>query len=660
MRRTAWINPGIRVNQQDRFVLSLVFRLHQLVSRAEVPIKMPSRRNRPLTKAYEQEFEQHVMARMKERLDQFVDQLAGRMNDMMNPRRNMDCNSQGSEGEESENPFFEGGGSSSDEEPDRLRRDQREDKRRWKSGMRVNIPEFDGNNLNPEGFIYWLVTVEEVFEFKEVPENKRVSLIATKLRDRASAWWQQLKLTRERVGKLRVTSWRKMKKLLRENLIPHNYQRLMYQQLQNIKQGTKAVEDYTTEFYQLIVRNDIQDTEGQLVSRYNGGLRVQIMDYVNMFDPMTLSDTYQRALAFEKQNRQVRISSSPVITRGSSGSGNVTSQFVPNQTKLECKKAGKRHLFVDEEWEDNGLADNDYEEHPVFDDEPYEEEVVSGDVGVNLMIKRSCLTPKAVGDDWLKHNIFQSTCTVLGKVCTFVVDPGSCDNLVAEEAVQKLGLKTENRPKPYKLQWLKKGGEVTVSKRVLVAFSVGTTYKDSVWCDVVPMDACHLLLGRPWEYDRNTTHYGRANTYSFLFDGVKITLMPNKPKELVNKPTGNLLTLSQFQDELQMGDDVFVLIGKEVAKDSEILEAMIPLLEEFSDVFPNELPDGLPPLRDIQHHIDLEPGSQLPNRPHYRMSLGEHEELRRQVEDLVSKGRVRESMNPCVVPALLTPKKDGS
>ncbi|GJZ48798.1 putative nucleotidyltransferase, ribonuclease H [Tanacetum coccineum] len=565
------INPGIRVNQQDRFVLSLVFRLHQLVSRAEVPVKMPPRRNRPLTEAYEQEFEQRVMARMEERLDQFVDQLAGRMNDMMNPRRRRDRNSRGSEGEESENPFFEGGGSSSDEEPDRPRRDQREDNRRWESGMRVNIPEFDGNTLNPEGFIDWLVAVEEVFEFKEVPENKRVSLIATKLRGRASAWWQQLKLTRERVGKPRVTSWRKMKKLLRENFIPHNYQRLMYQRLQNLKQGTKSVKDYTTEFYQLIARNDIQETKDQLVSRYIGGLRVHILGGGN----------------------------TGPVSKGVGSSGlKCFNCGEPGDRQSKCKKVTKRHLFADEEWEDEGVADDEYEEPPVFDDDQYEEEIMSGDVGVNLMVRRSCLTPKAASDDWLKHNIFQSTCTILGKVCTFLVDPESCDNLIADEAVQKLGLKTENRLKPYKLQWLKKGGE-DCFQACPCCFSAGTTYKNSVWCDVVPMDVCHLLLGRPWEYDRNTTHNGRANTYSFLFDGVKITLMPNKPKELVNKPTGTLLTLSQFEDELKMGDDVFVLIRKKVAKDSKIPEAMIPLLEEFFDVFPDELPDGLPPLRDI-------------------------------------------------------------
>ncbi|XP_076915880.1 uncharacterized protein LOC143575364 [Bidens hawaiensis] len=147
-------------------------------------------------------------------------------------------------------------------------------------------------------------------------------------------------------------------------------------------------------------------------------------------------------------------------------------------------------------------------------------------------------------------------------------------------------------------------------------------------------------------------HNGRSSSNRFLFGGVKIILVPSKPKQLNTKHSGNMLTISQFEDELVETDSVFVLIGKPVPEEVEIPETMIPLLEKFSDVFPNELPDGLPPLRVIQHHIDLDEPE--------RMSPIEHEELRRQVEELIPKGHVRESMSPCAVPALLTTKKDGT
>ena len=87
---------------------------------------------------------------------------------------------------------------------------------------------------------------------------------------------------------------------------------------------------------------------------------------------------------------------------------------------------------------------------------------------------------------------------------------------------------------------------------------------------------------------------------------------------------------------------------------------VVSLLQEFEDVFLEEVPSGLPPIRGIEHQIDFIPGAVIPNRPTYRSNLEETKELQRQVEELTSKGYVREIMSPCAVPVLLVPKKDGT
>lgn len=70
---------------------------------------------------------------------------------------------------------------------------------------------------------------------------------------------------------------------------------------------------------------------------------------------------------------------------------------------------------------------------------------------------------------------------------------------------------------------------------------------------------------------------------------------------------------------------------------------MGPIVREFQDMFPKDLPDELSPMRDIQHAIDLIPKATLPNLPHYHMNPIEHAELKKQVDELLRKRFIKES-----------------
>jgi hypothetical protein len=85
----------------------------------------------------------------------------------------------------------------------------------------------------------------------------------------------------------------------------------------------------------------------------------------------------------------------------------------------------------------------------------------------------------------------------------------------------------------------------------------------------------------------------------------------------------------------------------------------ISVVEEFVDVFPEELP-GMPPEREVEFYIDLIPGTvPIAKRP-YRMAPTELAELKLQIADLQQKGYIRPSSSPWGAPVLFITKKDGS
>ncbi|XP_057953971.1 uncharacterized protein LOC131148267 [Malania oleifera] len=263
------------------------------------------------------------------------------------------------------------------------------------------------------------------------------------------------------------------------------------------------------------------------------------------------------------------------------------------------------------------------------------------------------------------------------KVCSVIIDGGSCTNVASTIMVEKLGLPMLKHPRSYKLQWLNDGGEIKVNKLVLVAFRIGK-YEDEVLCDVVSIQAGHLFLGRPWQFDTHVKHDSFTNKYSFVLNQRSITLVPLSPQQvyedqvrlqkeseqkkrsenqreaeknerekenqnsaierkLGRKQTNFYAKVSEIKRAMFSTQPIIVLLYKKAClntnePDFALPSSIVSLLQEYEDVFPEETPHGLPPIRGIEHQIDFVPGVTIPKQPAYRNNPEDTKELQRQAD----------------------------
>eukprot|EP00253_Pinus_taeda_P028688 PITA_28688 len=161
-------------------------------------------------------------------------------------------------------------------------------------------------------------------------------------------------------------------------------------------------------------------------------------------------------------------------------------------------------------------------------------------------------------------------------------------------------------------------------------------------------------------------HDGKTNCYKFVKDGIKHTLVPIKEENTAEASGVKALLLGgkEFIKQIEDSEINFVVIRRPKAvvlhtQVSDLPEEVQRLLQDFGDIVVDDLPDELPPRRGISHCIDFIPRASLPNKAAYRMSPKDHEEIRKQVQELLDKGLIRESMSRCAVPTILAPKKGG-
>jgi hypothetical protein len=219
-------------------------------------------------------------------------------------------------------------------------------------------------------------------------------------------------------------------------------------------------------------------------------------------------------------------------------------------------------------------------------------EVEDVEGGRSLMMRKFLLMPeKEVENPVQRNSLFRTACKTKDRVCKVIVESSSIDNLVSTEVVEKLELETIEHPNPYRVSWLQKGHQVNVTKQCLVEIKIGG-YKDEILCDVIPMDVCHLLLGRLWQYDINVIHDGRKNTYTLEKNGRTHMLLSIKDKEVKPEVRNTILLMSgkELLTEVKKKEEPqFIVVRKPnivltSTRVDDLPEEVQKLLEEFVDI----------------------------------------------------------------------------
>ncbi|XP_024013240.1 uncharacterized protein LOC112087559 [Eutrema salsugineum] len=413
--------------------------------------------------------------------------------------------------------------------------------RKNKNHIKLTTPNFAGK-VDLEAYLDWEKRMDHIFDYYNHPGPKRVALVMAQLTDGALTWWDREVSDRKRSHLRAIDIWVDMKDLMRQRFVPPHFYRDLQRRFRTLKQGTRTVEEYYEEFERLRNRLELNDDEEALMAQFLDGLQERISRKVERQVYQNFKDLFHLSIQAEQHIKKkiTNTRSKPQTTWNSNfnkpldkGKGvEIDSRFkgkaveTSKDTRPEAVKTnnpqrarditcfkcrGRGHMS--RECPNNRVMlmteAGDYESYDEADvqedqDDEYGD-IAYPDTGEFLVTRRVLSVMVEPAEAIQRENIFHSRCTIKGKVCNLIIDGGSCTNVASAHMVDKLGLERTKHPRPYMLRWLDDKVELKITDQVTIPFSIGK-YQDQVLCDVVPMQAGHLLLGRPWQFDRETKY----------------------------------------------------------------------------------------------------------------------------------------------------------
>jgi len=195
--------------------------------------------------------------------------------------------------------------------------DSRDNVDRDLGSIKLSIPPFQGKS-DPDVYIEWERKVEMVFECHNYSEEKKVKLAAVAFTDYAIAWWDQLTTGRRRSFERPIEAWEEMKAVMRKRFVLSHYYRDLYLKLQNLRQGSRSVEEYFKEMEMAMIRANITEEREATMAQFLCGLNREIANVVELQHYVEIEDVVHMAMKIERQLRRGRMAKSEFPFAGSS------------------------------------------------------------------------------------------------------------------------------------------------------------------------------------------------------------------------------------------------------------------------------------------------------------------------------------------------------
>jgi hypothetical protein len=343
-------------------------------------------------------------------------------------------------------------------------------------------------------------------------------------------------------------SWKSFISALRKKLYPLGYKEKALIEWKDLKlRKGQTVQEYTDGFHKMALMLDIPLHTQETLMKYIGGLPTHIRNIVFMFGPTNLDEVFFQETYIEAGKTGVGVSGESSSKKEgkrkwNGKKENSMARKEENPSCKNCKKEGhdeKRcwqlHLDKRPKW----FKEKKGRKKVVKKTQPTD---LGSDLGDESKVSLVGMTGKIGERIDCRSNLFHIRIIMGHTKVDTLIDSGSQYNLISEELVKQLGLKTQMHHKPYTLKWISNNHQLHIKKQFTLKFAISSKFEDEVTCDVVPLSECGMVLGSPYLYDHKEIFYREENQYHLTKSGQEYVVHAHHVKE--NK---NLQTMEQLR-----------------------------------------------------------------------------------------------------------------